>query len=321
MNGVIKQLDGETKKNIMDIGYNYNDVVIIDLSNYLYKNFYVHRNLSVTKNGFTLVTGHMYGVLRLLCTIKREFNNPAIILAVDGHDDERSAINPAYKANRGEKEYNIHRDTDAVLTMAGMLPGVFYSWDKKYEADDAMYVVSRTLDHLYTKNEIPRRIHIMTSDKDLRQAVNENIVIVKNLGKGKGKVVRDAEIVDIFGVKEEFNGVTPEYLAYYRAIVGDSGDNLNGYYRFPRIVAAHLAMNGVFGETCVTCDDEFAKKNDKWVTAVNFEYEIFQKNYAIMKLKKYPFTLKVPDITKGMETLRYYEMNSIIKEVEFYRSR
>lgn len=316
----LSQLDSITKENIMKIAYNYNDVIIMDLSYHMYRFFYAFKQLSINHNGFVLPTGHMYGVLRQVCTLKRELDNPAIIIVVDGYDKERAELDSNYKAGRSEKSYNIHNDTDKLLSMLGLMPGVFVSHHPHYEADDTIHSVAITLDKLFMKNNLARPIYLFTSDKDLYQSIDNNIRVLKSLGKNKGNIMEDAVVVDIEGLFNEFNGVLPGKVAEYRALLGDTSDNLKGYSRFPKAIAAMLANQAEFRDSCVVLED-CSDKTQKWIDVVNSDFGVFQKNYKMMKLKEYPFSLYTPDHSGGYDLVNLYQMNVYSRELEYFRSR
>jgi 5'-3' exonuclease len=312
-------LDDITKQLIFKIAHNHNSVIILDASYHMHRFAYAHKQLSINNQGVNIPTGHIYGFLKMVVYLKRKFGNPAIVICVDGYDKERKLENSGYKANRAEKEFSIHGYTNDVIKMASLISGVYVSYNNEYEADDTIYNVSRTLDTLFKKNGIDRTVYVYSSDKDLYQCVNDKIVVVKKFGSGS-KWLSDAELVNVDGVREVFDGVSPDDLAKFRAICGDSSDNIKGYFRFPKAKASILAQEcSITDDGLVPVDPNFVErypKIDVHLNIINSDFEKFKSNYRIMKLKEYDFTLRVPETANGKELVKFYQMNSFRKELE-----
>ena len=311
------KLNIETKKNIMAIAQrNSNCVVIVDMSYHLYRFYYTFKNLSINNNGVIIPTGHIYGFLNMICRLRRLLDKPAIILAVDGRDQERKKINYEYKLDRSSgREYNVHGTTNDILSMLGLLEGVYKSYHPDYEADDTIYSVARALDFLFTKNKIDKDIYIYGNDRDLYQAIGGKVKVVKNFGKTKNKVITGADIVDYDRVFNEYE-VYPENLAIYKALTGDSSDGLRGYYRFPKKFAAYLANNCTISEDgMVVYEDELNPSQVKHYNDVKNNYTLFWKNYCVIRPKNYLFEIVKPDSGNAHKLITFYSMNSYRKEV------
>ncbi len=310
------KLNEKTKRLIYEIAKEYKDIVVVDVSNHLYKYYYTHSRLSISNEGVTIPTGHIYGFLRLICTLRSSYDNPAIILCVDGYDKERKQVDSSYKANRDKKSFNLHADTGKVLEMLSLFKGgIYISHHPDYEADDTMYSVCTSLDRLLKKNNLSREIYICSNDRDMCQCVNDNIKIVKGFGK-KGKIKEDADMIDYDGVMEEFNGVIPENFAKYRALIGDSSDNIKGYPRILKKVASKFANYGEFGEDGMVYErDDLSLTESGWIQKVNQDYHIFKSNLQLTQLKDYPFTLERPTSDRAWELVDFYKMNSFKREV------
>jgi 5'-3' exonuclease len=318
-----KELSEETKKNIIEMATKKKDIIILDVSYHLYRYFFVHGDLSVSRGGEIVQTGHIYGFLNMICGLRRTFDNPAILMVIDGHDDERSEINPEYKTGRSDK-FNVHKDTWKVVDMCSLLDGIYFTYDSKYEADDGIYVTARTIDRLLVKNNIEKDIHIFATDKDLFQTINPRIKVLKALGKGTGKKkLLDADIMTEERIIDEY-GVMPDDLPIYRALVGDKSDHLPGYSRIPKKLAAKVARAGSVTEDGLDIDDvEFSadatNSDKKWVEKIREEYELFHNNYRIMKAKEFVFEIKKPDsVGKASTWIEYFELNKFRKEVEIF---
>jgi 5'-3' exonuclease len=316
-----RELSSDTKNSILGISADRDNVIVLDMSYHLYRFYYVHKDLSINNNGVNIPTGHIYGFLRLIAYLKRHFSRPAIIICVDGHDDVRKEVNSAYKGNRSEKEFSVHGSTDDILEMCGLMDNVYYVYDSRYEADDGIYTVATSLEFLFTKNKIDTNIYIYGSDRDLYQAVSDKVKVIKKFGKGRD-VLKDVDIVGIEQVKEEFSGVTPDKLAVYRSIVGDSSDNLKGYERFPRKLAAYIATNGKVSEDGIGVNPvNFTDAEKRHYNSINLDFKKFKDNYAIMKAKEFLFELRKCGTGRGKELAEFYQMNQYTREVELLGSK
>jgi 5'-3' exonuclease len=126
----------------------------------------------------------------------------------------RNELWPGYKDGSGIEEELVQQFplVEEVLDAAGftVFPMV------EYEADDALCACA----HIAEADERVEQVLICTPDKDLGQCVTEDGRIVQ-LDRRKG-VLYDAD-----GIREKF-GVSPESIADYLALVGDSADGFPG---------------------------------------------------------------------------------------------
>lgn len=290
-------MNDTTKKALYDICVNHKDVLVVDVMNYLHRYMWVYRDLSVTLGDETICTGHIYGFTNLMVYLKEKFPNCAIILALDGIDKERRATNSEYKAQR-EHSYDVAGGIDEIVKMCSLVEGVYTCYDRDYEADDVIGVVSKTVSKMCIKNGIEKKVYILSNDKDMYQLVTDGTICDINIIKKFGSEDRwydDAEIVSVREVMERFNGVKPEDLVKFRAITGDPSDNLKGYYRFRKANAAIIAENfdyDVENKKLVMKDGvKPCQSWRKFLPAVLEDMKTFQDNYAIMKLKDFDFEI------------------------------
>ena len=132
----------ETKKALYDICNKYDDLLIIDVMNYLHRYMWVHQSLTIAVGDEIFNTGHLYGFTRLMTYLKDKFHNCAIVLALDGIDRKRREINSGYKATR-DHSYRVDSEMNELLYMCGLVDGVYSVLHEDYEADDVMNVVSK----------------------------------------------------------------------------------------------------------------------------------------------------------------------------------
>ncbi len=311
-----KDLDKVTKENILEIARDRDDIILVDVSNQLYRYYYTHSNLSINNQGVVIPTGHIYGLLRLVCTLKKEYDKPAIILCVDGYDRERKSVGDgSYKSNRSKKEFNIHADTEKILEMLSVIKaGLYVSYNSKYEADDTIYSVCKGLDYLFKKNGMVKDMYICSNDRDMCQCLDDNVRIIKSFGK-KGNIKHGADMIDIKSMRDEFNGVSPDNFAKYRALIGDSSDNIKGYHRIPKKLAARFVSYGEFTDTRLIYEGDLTESESRWLEGINSDYNIFKNNLLLTQLKDYPFILEKPVSDKAWDLVEFYKLNSFKREV------
>lgn len=309
------KIDRITKEYMKEVAEKYRGAFVVDFSYHLNRFFYSHSMLSINEGGGEVPTGHIYGVLRMISSMRREVPDYAVILVMDGKDPEKKEINEEYKAGRAKKEYNIYKDTGAILEMSSIIKeGIYISFDKDKEADDTIYAIAKYLEKMWEK-EIEKKILIVSSDKDFYQVVSEKVGVLKAFGKGKGKFFTEADVVWEERVKEEFMGVGPKDLVKFRALVGDPSDNIKGFYRFPKKLAARVACEARFTNKRVEIGEGYSKNERKWVDKVNEEYGKLVDNYNLMRLKVYAFKVRKPESRRAKELVERYKMKAFEREV------
>lgn len=259
------------------------EVFLIDLSWLFYKSWYSYKNLSVEKDGEERYTGHIFGVLRTLISIKEYNQNTMIILCEDGVPEERKEENENYKANRShDLKYNIWEDLNIIYDMAYKLKNVFRAYHPKKEADDILYALAKNIE----KKTDDTYIYIHSSDNDLLQALSERIKIVKKISKyGLKNVIDKDNIYEKKTMIKNFRHCPIEKLPFYRAIVGDNSDNIEGIFRFPRKLATKIAENCENLEDMLDLELEgLTEAKQRRLQQVKDNFQKIKSNYKIMNL-------------------------------------
>lgn len=321
-------MNNVTKQCLYDICVKQNDLLIVDVMNHLFRFLWANRELSTVIDGEERATGHIYGFLRFVLLLKDRFPDCSIVLAFDGYDEERRTVSSEYKGGRANHD-NIYRDIDDLRDMCSLIDGVYSCYDPKYEADDMINVVSHMVKRLCNSKSIKKNIYVISNDKDMYQLVDDTgfaqIKIIRKFGSGSAWW-DEAEIIDTEKVKETFNGVEPKDLVKFRAITGDSSDNLKGYYRFRKKDAAIIAENYDYDtENKVLNLKEGVSPQASWkrfLTKVFDDMDIFDRNYRIMKMKNFEFEMDpvsyngfTKDIGYIVATARKYGMNQYLQKI------
>lgn len=320
------QLTEDTKRKLYNICMVNKDLLLVDVMNHLHRFLWANQDLSVTINDEIVSTGHLYGMTRFVSMLKERFPDCSIVLCLDGYDSERREINPEYKANR-DHTLNLYEQIDDLVEMCSLLDGVYSCYCKDCEADDIINSISFIVYNLCKKAKVRKSIWILSNDKDMYQLVRDDtdnpIRIIRKFGTG-AKWYDDADIVDESKVRETFNDVNPINLVKFRAITGDSSDNLKGYYRFRKKDASVIAESydySLENHSLVLKEGIVPDiKIKKSLVKIMNEIDIFDKNYRIMKMKQIDFDLKEHDFSNKDELYKVLDKISLY-DLDYYKRR
>jgi DNA polymerase-1 len=159
------------------------------------------------------VTG-TYGYLNATFSFMDKNQIDCVVPVFDAGKNWRKAESDAYKANRTGVDEAHRADMslllDDVLPALGMNPvGV-----SGYEADDVIGTISRN-SSAYTE------VFILTCDRDLLQLVTDRVKVILFNSAKKITLMGPQEVEDHFGVP-------PSEVKFFKALNGDSSDNVKG---------------------------------------------------------------------------------------------
>ncbi|MFP4109482.1 MAG: DNA polymerase I [Desulfonatronovibrio sp.] len=192
------------------LSLNDDPVFLIDGSSFLYRGFYAFPDLK-RSDGFP--TNAIFIVLRILFKLIREEKPKYAAFFMDGKGPNfRNEIFEDYKAQR------LKMPEDLAAQIDPLLEGVRHMGFKTFvsnsvEADDLIASQASAL-----KKDVP--VVIVASDKDLRQLLDDRVVMWDPGGKGETVMT-----VDDF---RKSTGFEPWQWPDYQALVGDSSDNIPG---------------------------------------------------------------------------------------------
>ncbi len=201
----------------------------------------------------------------------------------------RNAIEPGYKAQRGETPADLEPQFDLCREISLALGFATYEVEN-YEADDLLGTLCREV--------VSRRgrARVLTTDKDLCQLVREDErVVVHDLAKDK--------TYDADAVREKF-GVSPSQIPDYLGLVGDTIDNLPGV---PGVGAKSAgAVLRVF-DSIEDIPDEFEKWSEVEVRgARRLAEKISEHRDRALKTKQLATVLRrVPGVNPSLGDLAY----------------
>ena len=203
-------------------------VVVVDGSHLMHRAAHSYKGLGfVDENGVFIDTGSIYGFLKILISIWKDYadNNCQLYICWEGGYKHRTALYPEYKANRKpspnqtEEEFEskaLFFAQQAVIREICHAAGWKQAVAPGFEADDVLATLAKTL------SEQGDRVAIYTGDQDLHQCVSENIHVISAIPGGKGdKIWTPAEVLQKWGVP-------PSRVPEAKALAGDMGDNIPG---------------------------------------------------------------------------------------------
>jgi DNA polymerase-1 len=189
---------------------NGHKVVIIDGHALVFRSYFAFQNLSTSKG---VATNAVFGFLKsLLRILKEEGENDATVVAFDAPAKTfRHEQYADYKAGRAPMPEDLPHQIDTIKEVVKLM-GLYQIEQAGLEADDLIGTIAKRCEAKGYK------VEIVTSDRDAYQLVNENIT------------VRGLDKADRYGPDDVFKkyGVRVDQWVDYRALTGDSSDNIPG---------------------------------------------------------------------------------------------
>ena len=188
-------------------------VYLIDGYSLLYRAFYALPWSIATSGG--LPTNALYGFTSMILKLLDSEEEVGIGVVWDGGMPKfRLEVFPEYKAQRSAmpEELRVQLDHLDEILVAMNIPAIRA---EGFEADDALATMSR---------QVPDDVElfIVTGDQDAMQLVDGRVKVLRTTrGVSETKTYGREEVVEEYGV-------TPEQIPDYKALTGDSSDNIPG---------------------------------------------------------------------------------------------
>ena len=189
-------------------------LIIVDGNNRAWAAFHAYEKLSYKGDG----VGMIYGLPSMIKALITENEPDELFIVWDGERSKhRIELYPEYKGGRKHKGLVDHDDFLKQLKITrralGWL-GVKQILNPEQEADDMIYKVTIKARQLGYNNII-----IISGDKDFNQMISRDVSVYS---ESKKELVKWINCQNIFGYHSY---KTVDYLT----LVGDKGDNINGY--------------------------------------------------------------------------------------------
>lgn len=198
-------------------------IYIIDAVNFLFRSYYA---IGPMTNDQGQSTSAIYGFIRSVQKIIKEFSPTYLICVFDGPDNKKSrkALYADYKMHRKGAPEDLFPQFEWAYEYC-KLAGIPLLCIDGVEADDTMASIATWAK---TKKALS---YLCSSDKDLTQLVESHTFVLH--------AHKDNLLIDEKGVEELF-GVRPDQIVDYLAIVGDASDNIPGLEGFGPKTASSL---------------------------------------------------------------------------------
>lgn len=257
-----------------------NRLLIVDGHNLLFQMFYGMPARIVNDQG-KAIQGTL-GFVGALLKIIRMVEPTHITVLFDGeHENDRSSLNPDYKANRIDysetpEEDNPFSQLNDVYAALDFL-GIKHAETTSCEADDLIAGYALTYG-----NE--SEIIISSFDSDFFQLITDQVSVLRY--RGKDTVICTPEYI-----KEKY-GITPTQYADFKSLTGDTADNIKGADKVGLKTAASLLHEFGTLENILVNAENIKKPSVKESIIRNTER--LKTNYKIIKLgntASLPFSL------------------------------
>ena len=189
-------------------------LLIVDGHSQAYRAYFGVKNALTTRSGEP--TAAVYGFIRKLLSVLREYKPEFVAVAFDAGDTWRHAEFAAYKATRDAMPDDMRIQLARIeqVLKAFNIPVITYS---NYEADDILGTLAERAADQGTD------VLILTGDRDMFQLVGDHVKILYTRGGPSPETV-------LYGPDEvqERYGLRPEQIIDLKALTGDSSDNIPG---------------------------------------------------------------------------------------------
>jgi len=287
-------------------------LILIDGHALAFRQYYaLERTNMKTKDGTP--TWAVYGFFKAIFDLlkNKELHPDAIGVAFDvSHHTFRTEKYVEYKANREAMPDNMQIQMGLIYEGLKAFNIPVYT-KEGFEADDVIGTISKRA------CDLGHKVYILTGDQDSFQLIREN-GCVKVIIPSKGELTEYN-----WNKVHEKLGVYPNQVIDYKALRGDTSDNIPG-------------IKGIGEKTAVKLLDEFKTVDNVLNNIDNIEgkslKEKIREGVEQAKLSKYLATIvqdvdiefdfdktniELPDITKVTDFLRSMQFYSFLKNIEF----
>lgn len=280
-----------------------NKIYIIDAVNLLFRAYYAISPMT-NLNGES--THALYGFIRSVYKLIKDFSPDYLICVFDGPDNKRSRtkIYNEYKSHRTSMPLDLVEQLQRVLYFCE-ISGIPFLSIEGIEADDTIGSIAK-----WAEKE-GSEVFICSSDKDLCQLVSEKIHIIH--------LHKDNLLIDKQKVKDQY-GVEPAKIVDFLAITGDTSDNIPGLEGFgPKTASLLLNQYGSLEEILANSSKIKGKKGDTLIQQK--EVALMSKQLARIDIQiEIPtqtsfFQLKHPSVPKVKLFFQEMHFLSLLKEL------
>jgi len=267
-------------------------LLLVDGHNLLFKMFfgmpfpfYNDNNVNITGT-----VGFVGTVVKMIKYLKVD----ECLVVFDGEGSRNIRDDEDYKANR-QTDYGTLSDEENPFTQLKFIKAVLDYLNIKWietegiESDDYIAIISKKYDG---------EVFISSTDTDFYQLVNDRVKIIKF--RGKNKVFVDEKFI------YENYSIQPSDFALYKAIIGDSADNIKGICK----VGPKTAVKVIDALKC--------NKFDKFYDIYTNNLETIKHNLNLIQLPNKAIKLQNYELNNykiDLSNLKNFKNLSIVKEI------
>lgn len=189
-------------------------VVLVDGYGLIFRAYYALPPTLTTGDGEQ--TNAVYGFASMLLDVLRQRKPEYAVIALESGKTFRHEVYADYKGTRSEMPDDLRPQVSRVRELIDAL-GIPIQQKEMYEADDVIGTLSREL------ADQGHQVIIITGDSDLLQLVDDNILVVLPGARrfGEFREFGPAAVIERYGFG-------PQFVPDYKALVGDTSDNIPG---------------------------------------------------------------------------------------------
>ncbi len=189
--------------------------VVIDGNHLIHRAFYAIQN--PLKTSFGEQTNAIFGFAGMLLNIIEAEKPDYIAMTFDEKAPTfRHKMHAEYKGTRKKAPDELYAQIPRIHELVKIFNMPIYS-KEGFEADDMMGTLAKI-----ASEEYGMEVYIVTGDMDAMQLINPSVRVVV-----PAKGYRDPVVYDRLRVKEKYN-IEPDQIVDYKAMMGDSSDNIKG---------------------------------------------------------------------------------------------
>lgn len=282
------------------LGFDKEPLYIMDGNAFIFRGFFANQRMARSDS---FPTGSIHIVGKTVFKILREEKPQYFLFVLDGQGKHfRHELYAEYKANRPQAPEELKQQFEPTKTMLRRL-GIHVEVSENAEADD--YIAS-----LAKKYSAERPVVIVGMDKDLKQCLNENVVMWDPASK-------DEKIVTLDSFREE-TGLLPSQWPDVQALIGDSSDNIPGVKGIGEKTAIKLFQEfpslESIEENFENLPPAVKKKMDGNLEAMYLYRKLTTLNTACCSLDLSEAAVKPAREREVLGFFKEYELNSLAKD-------
>ena len=265
------------------------------------------------KNSLGMTVNAVEGFLSLLNNYVLESFPSHLCVVFDSQRSFRKDRYPEYKGTRKEKDTEFLEQFPYIKEVLQALRISFLEIDT-LEGDDLLGMLACKF-----SSEVP--ITIFTGDKDLLQLVNDQVKVGLFTNSSVKSFVEEYDVARVQNVY----GFPPTLIKEYKAIVGDSSDNIPGIRGIGKVAGLDIireygtlenmlegAQNNKFTRSmCSKILEGFDNALlFRWLVTINTNYDEFINDVILDDLRRQPLTNN--DIEEVRKVTTFYGLTNIV---------